>query len=182
MILIPTVVFPSAGHHNNDPGAVYNGIKEADKTKELRNLISKYLGSHKHIMDNDWETNSQYQNRIKPASGSVIFDIHFNASTNSIASGTEMIISNSASENSKKMAAELASGTSLILGIPNRGVKTEKQTARGKIGILNLPAGISVLAEVCFLSNLSDMAKYDTNKDRLACFYAETLIKYDNLI
>lgn len=39
----PLVVYPIAGHHNSDPGAVYNNQKKADITKELRNLISKYL-------------------------------------------------------------------------------------------------------------------------------------------
>lgn len=176
------IVFPSAGHHDKDPGAVYNGIKEADKTKELRNLISKHLGTHKHITDYDCETNRQYQNRIKPDNGSVIFDIHFNASTNALVSGTEMIVGNNASKHSIEMASELVSGTSKILGIPSRGVKTETQTARGKIGILNLGAGIAVLAEVCFLSNTSDMIKYEANKEALAKFYASVLKKYDDLI
>lgn len=178
------VIFPSAGHHNNDSGAVYNGIKEADKTKEFRNLVSKYLElrNHPHIMDVDSENNAQYQNRIKPGAGSVLLDTHFNASANTNATGTEMIVSNTANKNSIAMATELANGTAAILGITNRGVKTEAQTARGKIGILNLGAGIAVLAEICFLSNFSDMQKYELHKYALACFYADILIKYDNLI
>lgn len=180
----PSVIFPIAGHHNSDPGAVYNNQKEADKTKELRNLTSKYLSlkGHKHIMDNDAENNKQLQNRIKPGTGSVLVDHHFNASTNVNASGTEVIVANNANANSKALAQELADGTALILGIPNRGVKTEAQTARGKIGILNLGAGIACLVEVCFSSNPNDMAKYELKKDELAKFYAETYIKYDNLI
>lgn len=177
------VVFPSAGHYDKDPGAVYNGIKEADKTKEFRNLVSKYLAlrNHDHIVDKDSETNAQYQSRIKPGSGSVLLDNHFNASANPNATGTEMIVANNASKDSISMATELADGTAKILGITNRGVKTENQTARGKIGILNLGAGIAVLAELCFLSNPSDMAMYELRKEALACFYADTLIKYDNL-
>lgn len=177
------VIFPSAGHHDKDPGAVYNGIKEADKTKEFRNLVSKYLElrNHPHIMDKDSETNGQYQNRIKPGSGSVLLDIHFNASSNVNATGTEMIVANNASKESIAMATELVEGTAKILGIANRGVKTEAQTARGKIGISNLGSGIAVLAELCFLSNFSDMQKYELYKYALACFYADTLIKYDNL-
>lgn len=176
------VIFPSAGHHDNDPGAVYNGIKEADKNKEFRDLISKNLGTHKHIMDQDSETNAQHQKRIKPGNGSVLLDIHFNASSNTSATGTEMIIANNASAQSKQMATELAEGTACILGVKNRGVKTEAQTARGRIGILNLGAGIAVLAELCFISNADDMAKYNSKKQELAAFFAQTLIKYDNLI
>lgn len=178
------VIFPSAGHHDNDPGAVYNGVKEADKTKEFRNLISNCLSAknHAHIMDQDAETNAQYQNRIKPGSGSVLLDIHFNAHSNTTATGTEMIIANNANSLSKQMAQELADGTACILGIANRGVKTEAQTARGKIGILNLNAGIAVLAEICFISNPNDMQRYESCKNELAAFYADVLIKYDNLI
>lgn len=176
------VIFPSAGHHEKDPGAVYNGVKESEKNIEFRGLISKHLGDHKHIMDKDSETNAQYQNRIKPGNGSVLLDIHFNASANESANGTEMIIANNASAQSKQMATELAEGTACILGVKNRGVKTEAQTARGKIGILNLGAGIAVLAELCFISNKDDMAKYESSKEDLAKFYAEFLIKYDNLI
>lgn len=182
--LSPFVVYPVAGHHNNDPGAVYNSQKEADKTKEFRDLVSKYLTlkGHKHIKDDDNETNRQFQNRIKPGSGSVLADHHFNASSNPSASGTEGIVANNANANSRAMAKELVDGAACILGIPNRGVKTEKETARGRIGILNLNAGIACLIEIAFLSNPNDMVKYELKKDELARFYADTYIKYDNLI
>lgn len=178
------VVYPIAGHHKNDPGAVYGSQKEADLTKELRNLVSKYLTlkGHKHILDNDTETNSQLQKRIKPGPGSVLLDHHFNASSNVNATGTEVIVSNNANDNSKAMAKELVDGTAKILGIANRGVKNETQTARGKIGILNLNSGIACLIEVCFLSNPNDMLSYQINKDKLAQLYAEILIKYDDLV
>ena len=180
----PFVVYPIAGHNSSDPGAVYNSQKEADKTKEFRDLVSKYLTlkGHKHILDHDNETNRQLQNRIKPGPGSVLADHHFNASSNPAVSGTEVIVANNANANSKAIAHELALGTSCILGIPNRGVKTEAQTARGKIGILILGAGIACLPEVCFFSNPNDMAKYELYKEVLAEFYANTYIKYDNLI
>ncbi len=177
-----TVVFPSAGHHNADPGAVHNGKKEAEFNIEFRDLVSLYLGKHKHIMDKDDETNRQHQSRIKPGLGSVLIDFHLNASTNPKATGCEMFVANNASTNSKSMANELAIGCSKILGIPNRGVKTESQSKRGKIGILNLGAGIAVLAELGFISNPKDMESLERNKKLLAEFVAEVLIKYDNLI
>lgn len=182
--LSPLVIYPIAGHSNNDPGAVYNNVTEALKTQELRNLIAAYLKQkgHKHIVDNDAENNRQLQNRIKPGTGSVLVDHHFNASVNTMATGCEVIIANNANTHSKAIAKELAEGTAKILGITNRGVKTESQTHRGKIGIVNLGAGIACLVEVCFLSNKTDMAKYEQKKNELAKFYAETYIKYDNLI
>lgn len=178
------MIFNIAGHHNNDPGAVHRSVKEADKTKELRNLISKILNQrgHRHVVDNDNETNTQLQNRIKPGTGSVLVDLHFNAASNPSATGTEVIVSNAANANSRAMAKELVDGTARILGVRNRGVKTEAQTARGRIGILNLNAGISCLLEVCFISNANDMQLYELKKNELADFYATTYIKYDKLV
>lgn len=178
----PLVVFPSAGHHDKDPGAVYNGIKEADKTKELRDLISKYLGAHKHIVDKDWETNRQYQDRIKPGSGSVLADHHFDASTNTTVSGVGVFVANNANSNSRAMAQEVVDGLSKIIGLPNRGVKTESQSGRGRIGILHLGAGISILVEVCFISNPCDMARYELVKEKVAEFLAEVYKKWDDKI
>lgn len=182
--LSPSIIYPSAGHHNADPGVISGGLKEADLTKELRNLISAQLAAknHKHIMDNDWETNSQYQSRIQPGTGSVVVDHHFNAAVNTNATGTEVLVANNANQKSIALATELAIGTAKILGITNRGVKLESQSARGKIGILHTPAGIACLIEVCFISNPSDVTKYQAKKQELAKFYAETYIKYDDKV
>lgn len=182
LITAPEVVYPSAGHHDKDPGAVYNGVKEADKTKELRNLISKYLGAHKHIMDRDWETNREHQNRIKPGSSSILADHHFDASTNSSVSGVGVFVANNASANTIAMGKEVAEGLSQIIGIPNRGVKTEAQSGRGRLGILHLGAGIAILVEVCFISNPCDMAKYELVKEKVAKFLADVYKKWDDII
>lgn len=177
------VVYPSAGHNDKDPGAVQNGYKEADLTKELRNLVSQNLTkqNHKHIMDYDWETNSSHQKRIKPGKGSVLLDHHFDSSTNPKASGCGTFVATFANQNSINLGKELSAGIAEILQIPDRGVKTEKQSNRGRIGILHTAAGIAVLLEVCFISNLSDLNKYLAKKNEVAAFIAKLLIKYDNL-
>lgn len=178
------VVYPSAGHHDKDPGAVANGWKESDLTKELRNMMIAEFDrrNHKIIVDMDWETNSQYQRRIKPAGGSVIMDLHFNAVANSTATGVEVVVNNNASPHSKDLAREICQSLSAIMNITNRGVKTEKQTNRKSIGILNLKAGISVLVEVCFMSNPNDLRAYLNNKKAIAKSLVDLAIKYDDLI
>ena len=50
--LIPFKQFISAGHHDNDPGAVANGYQENELTKDLRNRILKYGNSKEIIVDN----------------------------------------------------------------------------------------------------------------------------------
>lgn len=181
--LAQLTVFPSAGHSNADPGAVANGFKEGELTKELRNMVAERLkaANHRFITDNDNESNLQYQGRIKPGSGSVLLDFHFNAGPPS-ATGTEVIVSNVANDNSRLFARELVDGASRILGIRNRGVKGETGSQHSRIGILHLGAGIAALAEVCFITNERDLAAYQVNKERLADFYAKTLMKYDNIV
>lgn len=176
-------IFPIAGHHNADPGAVYNGRKEAEEMKCIRDLIidELKLRGADFEPDKDYETNTALQSRIKPNRTDVIIDNHLNAVSNEKATGCEVYISNNAGAMSKQMALELVNGISTILGINNRGVKTESQSARGRIGILNKP-GIAALIEYCFLSNKSDMESWDKNKVQVAKFVAGVVFKYDNLI
>lgn len=181
---LPLKVFPSAGHHNSDPGAVANGYREADLTKELRNIMSAEFKKrkHDHIMDYDWETNRQYQNRIKPGENSVVLDLHFNAFHKPSATGTEAFIASNANVHSEGFAKDLLDVTSYLLKIPNRGVKREGSSQHNRLGILHLGAGVACLLEVCFITNPYDMKKYQENKVRLAKAYAEICMVYDNLI
>ena len=176
------MIYLSAGHHDKDSGAVSGKFIERDLTKESRFLIESNLPSNQVIKDKDFETNTQYQSRIKPASGSVLFDIHFNAGSPT-ATGTECYVNkvDFANKNSLsyKMADEICKVTSEILGIKNRGVKSEASSQHPRIGILNLKAGVSVLWEICFISSALDMAKYTQFKAKLNKEVALILLKYD---
>lgn len=177
------MIFLSAGHHDADPGATANGYREADLTKIARNIIASRTNPQNLIMDRDFETNPMYQGRIRPADGSVLFDIHFNAAA-PIASGTECFVK-AADYNqnnlSFRMAAEICDITSRILRIPNRGVKPDNQSQHPRIGILHLGAGISVLWEICFITNIFNINSYQSNREPLLFHIAEVLKKYDAL-
>ena len=82
------------------------------------------------------------------------------------------------------MAGKLAKCMSDTLGIPLRGnikdtlgVKTEAMSARGTLGWMRLN-GQNILLEVCFISNKSDMEKYQANKSILAFKIAKILYDY----
>lgn len=185
MILSPLKIFPSAGHSNMDPGAVSHGYKEADLTKEARNVIASVSDAKELILDKDSETNRQYQNRIKPGKGSVVFDIHFNAGSPS-ATGTECYVNKADFVNknsmSFKMASEICAAASKILGIKNRGVFPENNSQHSRLGILNLGAGCSVLWEICFITSVIDMQNYSLRKKELLAEVAKVLKKYDDMI
>lgn len=177
------MIFLSAGHHNADPGAVANGYKEAELAKELRDLIAREIkrigGSY--ILDKDSETLAQYIARIKPGPGSVLCELHFNSVDNPKVTGTECLHADSANADSIRLAKEIAETCSKSLGITNRGAKSESQSKRGRLAILRTAAGISVLPEICFISNAEDLRKYQERKTQLAACIAHILVAYDKL-
>lgn len=177
------MIFISAGHHNADSGAVgVNGVTESSKTIEFRELVIAELNKlgAKYIKDNDNETLAQYLNRIKTGSGSVVCEFHFDA-YNGNASGCTSLVGNDADRLDKAMAKELVDNCATILSINNRGVKSESESNRGRLGLMR-EQGIVVLLELCFIDNPSDMAKYNNKKNELAKKIAEILIRYENLV
>ncbi len=174
------MIFLSAGHHAKDPGAVSGKYIERDLAIELRNLTEAYLKTLKadYILDKDPETLSQYLSRIKPGSASVVVEIHWNSSASSSSTGTEVFVSNNANKISKDLASDIVIGLSSLMDIRNRGVKTERESARGSLAFLKKP-GANCLIEICFINNSSDMKKYESAKCKIAEFLANTLVKYD---
>ena len=89
--------FVSAGHNIGglrvDPGAVANGLREADLTADFRNLVAKEalkLGV-RVITDKDNETLAQYLLRIQTGSGSVIIEYHFDAASSGATRATGFV-------------------------------------------------------------------------------------------
>lgn len=175
------MIFLFAGHHNKDSGAIGNGHKESDLTKELRNLVVsqfKKLGFKDYQIDDDNDTLSQVLRKITPKSTDIIFDIHFNSSPSAESTGTEVLISNVAGSLSKKLAAEILTANVDVLNLKSRGLKTESESARGRLAVLN-KRGLAALTEVCFITNVQDLEQYDKNKIQLAEKYAKILIQFN---
>ena len=177
------MIYLSAGHFFGDPGAINaTGVKEADLTMELRSLIAAELTKlgASFVLDKDTENLSQYISRIKPGSGSVVCDIHFNAGQPT-ANGVETLVKTGANHGENLLAAEINKVLVDVCGLRNRGVKTEADSHRGRLGILHTAAGISVLPEICFISNVSDLGRYQGKKEAVAKGIAAALKKYDDL-
>ncbi|WP_313515663.1 N-acetylmuramoyl-L-alanine amidase [Sphingobacterium sp.] len=174
------ISYSSAGHHLNDSGAIgVNGRKEAVETIQFRDLVNaqlKMLGKTV-VQDKDSETLGQYLGRINPTYKDVLVEPHFNA-FNGKATGVEVLIADNANDRSKKMAKELVDGFAKIMGIANRGVKTESQSARGRLALMRKKGAVALI-EICFIDNPNDMKAYDKNKVNLACFAAQIIAKYD---
>lgn len=181
--------FISAGHcithgPNFDPGAPgVNNRWEANETVKVRNRVIEIIRSkgYKDILqDADTESLQQYLNRIQTGNGSMVAEFHFNAGP-AAATGTETLIEIDADHIDKACAKEFTDTTARILGVKNRGVKTEADTRHKRLALMK-EQGIVVLIEICFISNAKDMAAFDLNFEKLCQAYADLLIKYDNFI
>lgn len=184
------MIFLSAGHNPNgpnpDPGAVANGVREADLTVELRNLVATELSKLGAMVttDHDNEPLAEYLRRIKPGNASVVCEIHFNASDNPKATGVETIVPATADHNELAMAAELSAVINKHTGLllrGNNGVITESDSHRGRLAIMR-KEGMNALIEVCFISNITDLARYRKAKTQIAKDIAAVLVKYDAVI
>lgn len=157
-----------AGHNlTTDPGAtsthlIKGFIKEADLTVEFRDLLCLELANLNipFNKDNDSHTLTQVIANLtnSVSKNDLMIDIHFNAATPQ-ATGTEVILKNNHNNfefiTASKFSAEMAD----TLKIRDRGVKTESQTPRRRIGILHVPCN-TILLEICFITNTNDVNKY----------------------
>jgi len=181
------MLYISAGHNTfgikTDSGAVGNGKRECDLTVEFRNLVLDQLKAKNapYISDNDTETLGQYLKRAETGNGSVVLEFHFDASVNSKATGATALVGVDADDNDKVFARDILYATVSTFGIKNRGVLSEADSHRGRLGLMR-EKGIVALLELCFISNPDDLKAYDLHKAELAGKIADILIKYDALI
>ena len=183
------MIFISDGHNSQsktikqDPGAINSkNIKEGDLTIEFIDLVSSFLTMKgiAHKRDSKEENLQMYTERIQTGDGSVVYEAHFDAATPD-ATGTTALIEIDGDRLDKACAKEIADATASELGIKNRGVKTEADTRHKRLALMK-ENGIVVLHEICFITNDSDMAKYQAKKKDLAKAVAEILIKYEKII
>jgi len=181
------MLYISAGHNpfgiKTDSGAVGNGKRECDLTVEFRNLVLDQLKAKNapSISDNDTETLRKYLKRAETGNGSVVLEFHFDASVNSKATGATALVGVDADDNDKVFARDILYATASTFGIKNRGVLSEADSHRGRLGLMR-EKGIVALLELCFISNPDDLKAYDLHKTELAGKIADILIKYDALI
>lgn len=187
-------IFISAGHSNNpmgrDRGAAGNGFVEGELMAEFRNLLVRALNQRgvKPIVDKDDSIFSETINYLHnlTTNSCIVLDLHTNAASPQ-AQGTETLVPATPSNFELDLAQALSLAVSQELDIPLRGrtqgregVKTELQSHHGSLGWMRL-TGENVLMELFFISNASEVTKYQKSKVRLANRIAEVLIEYTRL-
>lgn len=151
-----------AGHGAGDPGACSNYGTEATETRRVVNTLKGYLEAYQGVSVDIYNVNrNAYSDigngclQVNFSNYDYVFEVHFNSSANASAEGVEVWVTPSESS----IGVEQAIVTKVAsLGYANRGVKREDfrviRTAKNK--------GVSsALLETCFISNKTDMDKYN---------------------
>ena len=169
-------LFISSGHSDRagrDRGALSGKYIEGVLAAEFRKILVeeiRILGLNAVTdIDNSIlsETIAFFKN--KTSKDSILVDIHFNAGP-STAKGTETLIPAKFTTFELQLANKISKSIGTDLSTPLRGltngyagVKTELESARKSLGWMRL-TGENILIELCFISNPTEMEKYEKDK------------------
>lgn len=175
-----------AGHGAGDPGAIGNGYKEADLTRELLKLIKPKLSKFAEVSVFDTNKNPyEYlkRNKYNFKKFDYVFEIHFNAAAydrtgDGRTTGTEILVHpNEKGKTVEENILKRIEG----LGFRNRGVKP--RTNLQNMNIVKGDQNVSyALLETCFIDDKDDMALYEKKKESVAYAVAEGIAEGFGLI
>ena len=167
----------TAGHSNNDPGAVNGSFNEAVHVTKVRNALAHILreAGYTVLTDGVGDINEPLPATIKLVKGAdIALELHCNAAANKTATGVETI----ALPKHKNLAQDISAAVAKVYGFKLRGEKgwiDQSQSHRGKLGYVS--AGGMIL-ELGFLSNDADMKVMENNFWKAARAIAEVIIKH----
>lgn len=151
-----------SGHGAGDCGAVGNGYKEADLTREVVNMLATKLKEYMTVdiynqSRNAYDDVNSGNLQVNFANYDYVFEVHFNA-FNGTAKGTEIYVTREepATEVEEKIMQQLSKYFEI------RGVKRKNFNVIAKA---RKSGTSSALIEVCFIDNAEDMQIYQNNKD-----------------
>lgn len=153
-------VFVSAGHSNVDPGASANGVREADIAVEFRNMVSFYLAQYgvPHELDGKGTQNLPLREAVVKARKHPIgVEFHCNAAGNPTATGVETL----QGPDDTLLGAAICEAIADALSLRNRGAKPENAGQHHRLAFVQ--AG-GIIVELFFLTNPSDLAKYQSRR------------------
>lgn len=149
----------SAGHGAGDLGACCGEFRESDLALDFAKLVCEKINAAQWVPQEKLAKKIAGLTKLVKLKDCAI-DIHFNAGGGT---GCEVVVPEHASETEKAVASTISQLLAEKLGVKNRGVKKESDTARGKLAWMTLPCE-SILVEVCFLDNHKDMENFNKNK------------------
>lgn len=142
-----------------DPGAVSNGVREADIVMDWANEIRAFLRCagyrvvRTRINNQDPAPVGERAKIAKEYGGNIMLSIHCNA-FNGSANGTETIYRGEAN---KAKAERINKAVVDVLGTRNRGAKLESASQHGRLAVMAFQP--CFLVELGFIDNPEDRAK-----------------------
>jgi len=167
----------TAGHGEGAPGNTWGGLREADLMLDLRHMVADKLRAQGHLVreDGDRGFNAALARAMALIPGAhLAIELHTNASTNTTATGVEVV----ALPAKRAAAQRVAKAIADVLGIPLRRaagwydhhlIKPDRGFEPG----FSRQGGLIV--EVFFQSNPSDLAAYQAKKWMVATAIAKAL-------
>lgn len=104
----------------------------------------------------DYVNSNVKRDRVGDPVGEVLLSVHMNSSENETATGVEVLYSHGV-PGRKEVAAAISRAVSGVLGLVDRGAKSDRESARGSIAILNKTDCPAYLLEIGFVSNAGDV-------------------------
>lgn len=158
------IIDPGHGMSNKkrgvyDPGAVSNGVTEAEIVMEWANELRSILKDKGHkvvrtrVDDKDDAQISQRSKIAKHYKGDIMLSLHCNA-YNTLVSGTETFYRGSSN---KDKARRINDAVCTILGSNNRGIKLESQSQHKTLSVMNFQP--CFLLEIGFIDHFRDREK-----------------------
>lgn len=177
-----------AGHGAGDPGAVANGYKEADITREIVKLLKPQLDNYANVTIADtsrnWYAFLKNGGSFDFSQYDYVLEIHLNAGAkdtkgNGATTGTEIYIN--FSEKTYGVEENIVRNISSI-GFRNRhlnskGVFEPKKKDFTVINRAKRQGVSSALLEVCFIDDIDDMKLYQSKKADVIKAIANGIIK-----
>ena len=153
-----------AGHGNGDVGAVGNGYKESDLTREVVNLLKPTLSKYATVDIADTSVNwYASRSKLNVKGYNYVLEIHFNAiKAETVSDGATKGVEIYVTETEKGVTVEenIVKNIS-ALGLKNRGVKRKNYSV---IATAKNQGVSAALLEVCFIDDIDDMRIYTTKK------------------
>ena len=162
-----------AGHGDGDPGAIGNGYREADLTREMARLIKPHLDKYVNVdifdMTKDMYKYLNTGHTFNFKTYDYVVEIHLNSTFQPLpedekTTGSEILIHEleRGSTVEEKILENLEA-----LGLKNRGIKPVSNllvmnTCKRKQGVSH------ALIEICFIKDADDMKIYASKKEEIA--------------
>lgn len=167
-----------AGHGDGDSGAVGNGYRECDLTRELARLVYREIRLNTTAVSYLYDVNKNCYKECKKGNApewrdyDLIVEFHFNSASDKSANGTETLL---------EIGEDTRLGEYVLayleqVGFRNRGVRT-----RDNLLNPNVSPTYYLYLETCFISNSNDVKLYQSKKSSVAHAVVKGIQRYFNI-